>query len=219
MEKLNFHIITPYKGPKEWLDDCIHSVRTQTLSSTHHVIIDDENKGACRNHFETLQKIEPVSSNIVIHLDGDDMFLGTRVLQTLKEVYQNNLIWLTYGNYVSRTGSICKLNDVYPYRDYFLRTGDWRWSHLRTFRAHLIPHLREEDMKDSSGNWLSAASDVAIFLPFLELCGQERVKFIDKDLVYYRLHNDNDHSTMEKAHNQYRCAREVAFKKPYNILK
>ena len=67
MEDFTFHIITPYKGPIHWLDECIHSVRMQTLSSVHHVIIDEENKGACRNHFETLQKISPTPNNIVIH--------------------------------------------------------------------------------------------------------------------------------------------------------
>lgn len=214
MEKLNFHIITPYKGPKEWLDDCISSVRSQTLPNVHHVIIDDESKGACRNHFETLQKIEPVSSNIIIHLDGDDMFLGTRVLETIAEAYQDQSVWATYGNYVSRQGSVCMPDDSIPYRESFRKVG-WRWSHPRTFRAHLIPYLQEVDMKDSKGCWFTSTADVAIFLPILELCGKSRVKFINKDLIYYRIHPNNDHASKQKLQDQIRCAYEIFYKKTY----
>lgn len=218
MEKLNFHIITPYKGPKEWLDDCISSVRSQTLPNVHHVIIDDESKGACRNHFETLQKIEPVSSNIIIHLDGDDMFLGTRVLETIAEAYQDQSVWATYGNYVSRQGSVCMPDDSLPFRESFGRIG-WRWSHLRTFRAHLIPYLKEKDMKDLNGQWFTSAPDVAIFLPVLEMCGKKRIKFINKELVYYRIHNNNEHSNQKKLQDQIRCAREILQKNSYGEIK
>lgn len=217
MEELNFHIITPYKGPKHWLDECIHSVRMQTLPSTHHVIIDEENKGACRNHYETLQKIDPSPNNIVIHLDGDDKLIHFRALEILKYVYSNNNIWATYGNYVSKQSSVCRPLDDTPFRQFFKKVG-WAWSHLRTFRANLIPYLKEEDMKDSSGNWFSSAPDVAIFLPILELCGKNRVAFINEDLVYYRIHNNNEHSSESKLKDQIRCALELQNKKSYQEL-
>jgi len=218
MEKLNFHIITPYKGPKQWLDDCINSVRSQTLPNIHHVIVDEENKGACRNHFEALQKIDPIKTNIVIHLDGDDMFLGTRVLETISEAYQDESVWATYGNYVSRQGSVCMPDDSLPFRESFAKIG-WRWSHLRTFRAHLIPYLKEIDMKDSKGDWLSSASDVAIFLPILEMCGKQKIKFINKDLVYYRIHSNNDHASTQKLQDQIRCVWEILQKNSYGEIK
>jgi hypothetical protein len=217
MEDITFHIITPYKGPEEWLKECVHSVKIQTLSSVHHVIIDHDNKGACRNHFEALQKIDPSPNNIIIHLDGDDKFINHRALEVIKQAYLNPSIWVTYGNYVSRQGSVCRPLVQEPFRASMLTKG-WRWSHPRTFRASLIPHLKESDMKDFQGNWLSSAADVAIFLPMLELAGNNRIKFIDEDLIYYRIHQNNDHASQEKLHDQMRCVITICQKLPYGEL-
>jgi len=217
MEEFTFHIITTYKGDSLYLEECIQSVNMQTLSAIHHVIIDHEDKGACRNHFEALQSIESVSSSIIVHLDGDDRLLHTRVLEKVREAYHDPNVWATYGNYVSRAKSVCRPIDKRSFRQSIL-DGGWPWSHLRTFRAHLIPYLKETDMKDSSGNWFSSASDVAIFLPILELSGKSRVKFIDDDLVYYRIHPDNDNATVNKQRDQFRCAVELFKKEPYKQL-
>lgn len=214
---LTFHIVTPYRGPDNWLQECIKSVETQTLSAVHHVIIDTENKGACRNHFEALQGIEPVPSNIVIHLDGDDKFAHERALETLQAAYRDPEVWATYGNYVSDQGSVCRPMDSRGFRESIIH-GGWCWSHPRTFRAHLIPHLKEEDMKDSQGEWYSSAPDVAIFLPILEMAGKPRVRFIDCPLVWYRIHENNEHASRERLQDQVRCAVELFHKKPYEPI-
>jgi glycosyltransferase involved in cell wall biosynthesis len=224
MNNLNFHIITPFKGKSKFLDQCIRSVKMQTLPSIHHVIIDTDNKGACRNHFEALQKINPEKNNIVVHLDGDDVLISDNVLEILSEAYQDDNIWATYGSFVSKNGSGCQssVRDWISYgssfREFWRDRGGWPWSHLRTFRAHLIPHVKEEDMKDSSGNWFSSAGDVAVFLPILELSSKQRVKYISEDLVYYRIHDNNDHADQFKLREQFRCSQEILNKKEYKKL-
>ena len=220
---LEFHIITPYKGPEEFLIECKNSVKNQLVKNNfriwHHVVIDNDNNGACRNHFETLQKIDPKKTNIIIHLDGDDKLIDENTLNYLFQIYQNDDTWATYGNYVSRQGSICKpIEKDVPFRISFIKSG-WKWSHLRTFRANLIPFLKKEDMLDSAGNWFTSAPDVAIFLPILEMCGNDRVKFIDRDFVYYRLHDNNEHSSKQKLNDQIRCAVEIMHKPSYDMLK
>jgi len=217
MEELNFHIITPTAKDNPWLDECIHSVKMQTVEATHHVIIDDAGKGACRNHFEALQRIEPVSSNIIIHLDGDDRLITHKVLEIIRDAYRDKNVWATYGNYVSREKSVCRPIDHRTFRESIIQ-GGWPWSHLRTFRAHLSPYLREEDMKDDKGVWYSSAPDVAVFLPILEMSGVERVKFIDEDLVYYRIHKNNEHSDRIKLNDQIRCALHILRRNPYRKL-
>lgn len=217
MESLTFHVITPYKGPQHWLDECIASVKDQTIAAIHHVIVDDLNKGACRNHFEALQTIEPLSSNIVVHLDGDDFFLRRDALEIIARSYQNPNTWATYGNYVSTQGSVCRPMDNRSFRESIVN-GGWPWSHPRTFRAHLIPHLKESDMKDQQGAWYSSAPDVAVFLPILELCGQSRVEFIKEILLYYRIHANNEHSSSVKLQDQFRCAISIFQRQPYSSL-
>lgn len=219
INKLEFHIITPFKGDTQLLDECRNSVRNQISSNhvTHHVIIDNDGKGACRNHFETLQKIKPDFNNIIIHLDGDDLFIGSNVISKLDKVYQNKNVWATYGNYVSRNKSVCRPMDGRGFRESIV-LGGWPWSHLRTFRASLIPFLHEKDMKDSKNNWFTAAPDVAIFLPVLEMAGKDRVKFIDEDLVYYRVYDNNESGSDIKLKDQVRCALEIFNKPHYNRL-
>ena len=219
MEKITFHVITPFFGPKEFLDNCIKSVKGQVnVEVKHHVIIDDARKGACRNHFEALQTIQPVSSNIIVHLDGDDFLLNDRCLEVVKKVYRDENVWATYGSYISNQGCICKPSiDSIPFRDEFKYFG-WKWSHLRTFRANLIPHLKEEDMKDLAGNWYSSAPDVAVFLPVLEMCGKSRVKYITDPLVYYRIHPGNEHSTEDKLMDQVRCALHIMSRSKYSVI-
>lgn len=217
MEKLTFHIVTPYWGPEKFLQECVHSVKMQTVSSIHHVIIDTDRKGACRNHFEALKNIDPDQNNIIVHLDGDDKFITHKALEIISKEYENRNVWATYGNYVSREKSVCRNLPQNTFRESIV-DGGWGWSHPRTFRASLIPYLNESSMKDSRGNWFSSASDVAIFLPILEMAGKDRVKFIDEDLVYYRIHPNNDHSNREKLQDQVRCALELYRMPEYSRL-
>lgn len=213
------HIVTPFKGPSHFIEECISSVKSQTYSSIqHHVIIDHDNKGACRNHYEALQKIEPNEKNIIFHLDGDDKLIDVDCISYLISLYEENPSLLaTYGDYISEQGSICGEKDDIDFRDSILLTG-WRYSHLRTFRSNLIPHLKENDMKDLNGQWYSSCADLAIFCPILELAGKDRVKFINRKLVYYRIHPGNDHATKNKLNDQIRCAIEIAKKPKYKKL-
>lgn len=214
MENITLHIITPYKGCDDWLQECIQSVKNQSIKAIHHVVVDTEGKGACRNHFETLQNIDPVSSNIIIHLDGDDTFAIPRALEIIKDTYTDPDVWATYGNYTSPQGSVCRPMDSRGFRESIIN-GGWAWSHPRTFRAHTIPYLKEQDMKDSNGAWFSSAPDVAIFLPILEMAGKSRVRFLPYTLVNYRIHDNNEHSNRVKLQDQVRCAVELFHKEPY----
>ena len=213
------HIVTPFKGLEEFLTECEDSVKSQTYPLIkHHVVVDVDNKGACRNHYEILQNIKPLEENIVIHLDGDDKLIDNDCISYIISLYRNNESLLaTYGNYISESKSVCKEKDSVDFRDSILLTG-WRYSHLRTFRASMIPFLKEEDMKDSDGNWYSSCADLAIFCPILEMSGKDRVKFVDREMVFYRIHPGNDHATEQKLRDQIRCAIEIARKPKYKIL-
>ena len=55
----------------------------------------------------------------------------------------------------------------------YRETTGW-FSHVRTFRAMLFHEIdADKEFKDSEGNFYTAAPDIAIMLPVLELaCGQ-----------------------------------------------
>lgn len=213
---MNVYVITPSMPNNPWLDECKSSVSSQSVSCTHIVIEDILRKGACRNHYESLQAIPALHNNIIIHLDGDDYFTSIDSVKTILKFYKDENVWATYGNYSSIDKSVCRPIPDNSFRDSII-FGGWGWSHPRTFRASLIPYLKESTMKDRFGNWFSSAPDVAIFCPILELCGKSRVRFIDKELVYYRIHPNNEHSGIKLA-DQVRCALELASMEPYRQL-
>jgi hypothetical protein len=57
-------------------------------------------------------------------------------------------------------------------------------SHLRAFYTKLFVNIREEDLKDASGEYLRAANDVAICIPILEQA-HERVGYLPELTYYY----------------------------------
>lgn len=218
MENRSIFVVTPYSPSinKNWLEDCVASVENQNYLVNHILIEDTEKLGACYHHFNALKRIEMSDdvqpNDIVIHLDGDDCFISNFAIETIvKEYDRNPKLAATYGNYVSIHGSICEETYISP-RERILKNG-WCFSHPRTFKVELIKNLREEDMKDSKGNWFSSAADVAIFCPILEMATPSRIKFIKEPLVYYRVHSNNDHANQAKLQDQVRCAVEL-FQKP-----
>jgi hypothetical protein len=57
-------------------------------------------------------------------------------------------------------------------------------SHLRAFYTKLFLNIKEEDLKDESGEYLRAANDVAICIPILEQA-HERVGYLPEITYYY----------------------------------
>jgi hypothetical protein len=224
MASRDIFVITPYSPSikKEWLHDCRASVKEQTYPAKHILIPDILKKGACCNHFESLRSLTASEESntygaVVIHLDGDDCFLSRYAVEKIVNEYDKNPnLVATYGNYVSTQGSICR-ETLQPPRETIVR-GGWAFSHPRTFLLRYAEFLREEDMKDSKGNWFSSAADVAIFCPILEMAGKDRVKFIEEPLVYYRIHSGNDHANRDKLNDQVRCAVEIFQKPNYKIV-
>lgn len=218
MKLHRFFIISPFKGPRVWLDDCISSVKEQNYpnSLVHHLWVDDKDGiGAMLNHWNLHQEALSIGdeNSIVIHLDGDDRFLTREALNIVNSAYQDDNVWVTFGNYLSRHGSVCKPQANFRER---IVTGGWCFSHPRTFRLPLAKHLTEGHLKDQKGVWYSSAPDVALFCPILEWAGVSRVRFIDQDLVYYRIHQSNEaHSHLQ---DQVRCAIDVYHKPKEKVL-
>ena len=123
---------------------------------------------------------------IVSILDGDDMLPPKALwrVQRVYEKYPDTLI--TYGSYIKMSkGRKTKISQPYP-DDADVRKYPWRGSHLKTFRASLLPHIREEWFKDEKGNWLQAASDLALMIPLMELAGLDRCRHISRPTYIWR---------------------------------
>ncbi len=118
------------------------------------------------------------NDEIVVLLDGDDWFANPYVLRDLNHYYENEDVWMTYGQYMRYPDS--QMGMCAPVTKEFLRKGEmrankWQYSHLRTFYAGLFKRIQLRDLIDGN-NFFSSAWDLALMFPMMEMA-REHVYF------------------------------------------
>jgi glycosyltransferase involved in cell wall biosynthesis len=137
---------------------------------------------------------------VVFEYDGDDWLDNNNVLSFIDDIYRNNDIWVTYGNFwewpsgaagnwnISIPASVLDSNGMRKMRGMI-------WGALRTFKVWLFKKIKKEDLM-MNGAFYQSTSDAAIMFPMLEMAGKRHM-FI-KERVY--VHNTktplNDHKVM-----------------------
>lgn len=184
-------------------DDC-------SADGTYEKVFDIVSKSSKANKFTLIKNTERVGAlenlynmihscdddEIILTLDGDDWFPDDgNVLKKLNEVYSQEDIWMTYGQYRDYPGGSNGIADQYPpnvvaassYRSY-----RWCASHLRTFYTWLFKKIKKEDLMHQ-GKFMMMTWDLGIMFPMLEMAGQHS-KFIRDILYIYNMENPiNDH--------------------------
>jgi glycosyltransferase involved in cell wall biosynthesis len=131
--------------------------------------------------------------DVLVTVDLDDFLANAKVLNKLNEVYSDPNVWMTYGSYCH-----FPYQDVsHHYHDYpedvkrdgtFKAHPKWLSSHLRTFKRKLFLNIKDEDLRNSSGNYIDMAGDAAFMYPMLEMA-RERTRFIPDILYIYNRTN------------------------------
>jgi glycosyltransferase involved in cell wall biosynthesis len=160
------------------------------------LIINEQHRGIMYNHYATIHKCP--NHVIIVNLDGDDQFAHEHVLERINEAYQDENIWMTYGQYKEWPNKawpggkmgICRQIPpaIHHHRAY--RYFDWVTSHPRTFYAGLfkavpVGYFIHHD------SFQPSAVDHAMMYAMLELSGG-RVRFIDEVLYFYNCENPNN---------------------------
>jgi len=144
--------------------------------------------GAMANFYRTIHTCQ--DHEIIVVCDGDDWFKHEGVLSYVNKVYQDNNVWMTYGQYEQypsgKLGLCEKIPDVVVNHNNF-RNYKWLSSHLRTFYAGLFKKIKKEDFM-LEGKFLPATVDMAAMFPMLEMAGPHS-KFIPKTLYVYNMTN------------------------------
>jgi glycosyltransferase involved in cell wall biosynthesis len=233
-------IVTPMYNAGPCIEKCIQSVITQDYENYLMVIIDDcstdngynlakryesdkvivikntENKGAVRNQIEAIIKYSEMD-DIVMFLDGDDSLVNdNQIFQFYNNLYDGTTEF-TYGSCFSMVDRIPLISQNYPeqikkekkYREYKF---NWNmpYTHLRTFKAHLLNNVNDGNFKDEKGNWYKAGGDGSIFYTLIEKADPKKIKVV-QDIVY----NYNDISPL----NDYKVNAEEQTKNANRILK
>ena len=168
--------------------------------------------------------------DVIVVLDGDDWFKHERVLETLAKVYADPEVWMTYGSHEllkkGRKATLLRRTvkgrcEAYP--QVVAELGAYRYydfiaQHLRSYRRFLWEALRDEDLRDESGNYYPAAADAVTMWPMLEMCTPRHWRHLDEVLYVY----NNRHSMSENRPGsrpvQLRTAMQIRAKPPYAPL-
>jgi glycosyltransferase involved in cell wall biosynthesis len=214
---MKFSIISCSRNNEKWLQKHIESVATQSFNDYEHIIIDDastdesvnviknfadrtktkvfirkERSFALKNHILGLKK---ASGEIIIHLDGDDWFYDSEVLQHLANVYETEKCIATYGSWVD----VLNPKNIQTYKHPTHKAIDvrknrhWYFTHLRTFKRELASAINGMDLFDDEGNINDIGADAALLTSIYEYALHTgKVIYIDKPLMYYNSSTGNN---------------------------
>lgn len=155
----------------------------------------------------------PSPNSIICLVDGDD-YLLPHALQTIAQTYEDPNIALTYGNtlvdfrpyqdiqasYFFDKKTVNTEYSTEVWRDCSFREDGFRCFHLRTFRRWLWDYIDPNHFLRPSGEFIRASGDSAYIFPMLELLADPKhIRFIEKPLYVYRLHDGNVHNHDKKS--------------------
>lgn len=214
-------VVTASYNNKDWYEKNLMSIFSQKYVNYHVIYIDDcstdgtadlvekwtkdhgvsdritlirntVNQGGLANHYMALQLIPDRA--IVCVIDGDDWLAENFVFDFLNKQYQENDMWMSYGQFISWPDGVkgwcCEIPlagvDQYAYRKH-----SHNLSHLRTFYAGLFKQIKKEDLMNEGCFW--SINDNPVMFPMAEMA-KGHVKFFPQVLCVWNNENPlNDH--------------------------
>lgn len=173
--------------------------------------------GALSNIYNAIRLCEP--TDIIVNLDGDDVFFDANALAYINKTYQNPSVWMTYGQFryvpQDRYGRAQQL-PLHVIQNCNFRSYDWVTSAPRTFYAQLFNKIDPKDLMDHDGKFFKVAWDLAYMFPMLEMAGSHS-RFIARILYDYNRSNsiNDDKVNLEL---QIALDKSIRLKKKYQAL-
>ena len=139
--------------------------------------------------------------SVIVFLDADDLLANHNTLENIASIYQNNKnIWVTFGSYTVFN----QTHQIETNLDFFnlnfnsndlnnIRSRPWVTSHLKTAYNWLFQKIDPKDLKIQD-NFITAANDIAMMLPLIEMAGPNRVHPIKEVTCLYRVHESSTHN-------------------------
>jgi glycosyltransferase involved in cell wall biosynthesis len=249
-------IVTTYNPGPKFIERCLKSIINQSYINYSVCIVDDAstkdvkevhdiineycnkynwkfvkrttNIGPLGGRIDAINALNPNEDDIIVSIDGDDELNNEYVFKKINQVYQDDKILLTFGNYVNRdihTGKLSKPkincrrhNFKKMIKNNSFRDNKWLYTHLKTFKYKLYKKINHEDLK-RDGEYLKSATDFALMFPMIEMSGGN-FKCISNVLYKYNREHVESHNTIGgKKHNeQTRNANYVRSLKKYDPI-
>jgi glycosyltransferase involved in cell wall biosynthesis len=218
-----------YRGPWRctWIDDAsTDGTAGMALSFARRSNIDikvlhnEIRQGGMANLYNAIHASD--DSEVIVHWDADDFFMGCSALSTIARAYEDPETWMTYGSYLRWPSFEEGIKGPYS-RDVIthnaFRTATWLCEPPRSFLTGLFKHLLPQDLQTDEGKWIETAWDFAMYMPLMELAG-EHLKHISVPMYLYNESNPlSDWCTRaEEQYQQGEATRRRAWKQPLERL-
>jgi glycosyltransferase involved in cell wall biosynthesis len=251
-------VICSYNN-EQWTENTLNSVFTQEYTNFRVIIVDDcstdrnaeiiqkyidDHDVACRvtfihndkrhrklfNLYRVLYECD--DEEFVVMLDGDDYLAHNQVLAYINNVYEDENVWFTYGQYRNVPASqaiawghkemgYCRPVPKHIQRKQAYRYYSFIYMHPRSFRAWLFKLIKLEDLiadkiEGFEGDFYPASNDVAMYFPMVEMA-HTHIKFIPDVLYIRNLYSDIVGFKVDRR-IQTASAREIRKKHCYSVV-
>jgi glycosyltransferase involved in cell wall biosynthesis len=144
------------------------------------------------NYDQIIRGLNISDDEICVEIDGDDWLPNSNVLGLINNVYSDPEVWMTSGSFKYSSGTQGFSNPPTSFDN--IRKQSFTLSHMRTWKSWLWKKIKEEDLKDSEGNYWSVAGDLSFMFPMFEMSGKNHYKHIPEITYIYNETNPlNDH--------------------------
>ena len=210
-------------------DETYNTLKTLTNDDKRFLILNNTNNGSqskaymfAIDYLENNNKIQ--DEDIIVEVDGDDWLSSTFVLQYLDEVYQDENIWMTYGQYQMWPSGEMGGHFHMTIKDEVDKTNTYNlhpfpYSHLKTYKYWLFNKINRNDLIDSKTNELySAAWDHVLCIPMVEMAGKKHIYRCEDVLYILNRHEELQNEGSTRVGYQKKVESRVRLRKPYKRL-
>jgi glycosyltransferase involved in cell wall biosynthesis len=197
-------------------DNTVEIIKKTIQGDNRFVLIENKTKMyQPGNYNQIIRGLNIHDDEICVEIDGDDWLPNSNVLGLINETYEDTNIWMTSGSFKYSNGS--QGFSTPPNGHTNIRKQSFTLSHLRTWKSWLWKKIKEEDLKDSEGNYWSVAGDLSFMFPMFEMSGEKHYRHISTITYIYNENNPlNDHKVnMPKVNSTVNIIRN---KTPYNKI-
>lgn len=177
---------------------------------------------SCLKYLKENNLIDP--EDIIVEVDGDDWLLHPFVLQYLNQIYQNDNIWMTYGQYIEYpSGQVgghyyMQIDDTVDKNNNY-RNAPFPYSHLKTYKTWLLDKVPQEDLINPETNqYWSITADFAMCMPMVEMAGKDRIYRVEEPIYVYNTADDADNESKSRLYEQKRVEQLIRQIKPKDRL-
>ena len=168
--------------------ECFHKLIDNSIYKDRFIYIQNaQNMKQSYSRYIGYNHISCKKHEIALLLDGDDWLYDNNVLNHLNEIYINNNLNMSWGQFYYYGKYNNKLSGYYSfpknidnYRHYPITVC----QHLRTSKIELLQQIPASYLQDHSGQWYGCCTDVAENACILELSNKQYMNSGKPLLVY-----------------------------------